>query len=85
VAGCPGLTTLNVCRAPLVPITGANTEVGDMAGRGIEPALRSTVEHGKYEVDSRAVAEAIMRSWVLIAAEARDRAVRAHEEKPAPR
>ena len=56
-----------------------------MAGRGIEPALRNSVEHGKYYVDSRAVAEAIMRSWVLIAAEARDRAVRAHEEKPAPR
>ena len=56
-----------------------------MAGGGIEPALRSSVEHGKYEIDSRAVAEAILRSWVLIAAEARDRAARAHEEKPAPR
>ena len=57
-----------------------------MLGRGIEPALRQDVEHGKYQVDSRAVAEAIMRSWVLIAAEARDRAaIRAHEEKPAAR
>jgi hypothetical protein len=57
-----------------------------MVGRGIEPELRQDVEHGKYQVDSRAVAEAIMRSWVLIAAEARDRAaVRAHEEKPATR
>ena len=57
-----------------------------MVGRGIEPALRQDVERGKYEVDSRAVAEAIMRSWMLIAAEARDRAtVRAQEQKPATR
>jgi hypothetical protein len=56
-----------------------------MAGRGIESRLRNRVEHGKYEVDSRAVAEAILRSWVLIAAEARDRAIRAQEEKPASR
>jgi hypothetical protein len=56
-----------------------------MAGRGTEPGLRHSVERGKYEVDSRAVAEAILRSWVLIAAEARDRAIRAHEEKAAPR
>ena len=85
MAGCPGLTTLSICQVPVVPITGADTEVGGMAGREIEPALRSSVEHGKYYVDSRAVAEAIMRSWVLIAAEAGDRAVRAHEEKPTPR
>ena len=57
-----------------------------MAGRGIEPALRHSVERGRYEVDSRAVAEAIVRSWMLIAAEARDRAaVRAQEEKPVTR
>ena len=68
-----------------LPITEANTEVGEMAGRGIEPALRTSVEHGRYQVDSRAVAEAIMRSWMLIAAEARDRAIRAHEEKAATR
>ena len=54
-----------------------------MAGRAIEPELRTNLELGKYEVDTRAVAEAILRSWMLIAAEARDRAVRAHEEKPA--
>jgi hypothetical protein len=56
-----------------------------MAGRETKPGLRHSVERGKYEVDSRAVAEAILRSWVLIAAEARDRAARAHEEKAAPR
>lgn len=56
-----------------------------MAGRGLERALRQSVELGKYEVDSHAVAEAIVRSWMLIAAEARDRAVRADEEKPASR
>jgi hypothetical protein len=56
-----------------------------MAGRGMEPGLRSNLERGKYEVDSHAVAEAILRSWMLIAAEARDRAIRAEEEKPATR
>ena len=56
-----------------------------MVGRGIEPELRHSLERGKYEVDTRAVAEAILRSWMLIAAEARDRAVSAHEEKPAAR
>ena len=57
-----------------------------MAGKGIEPALKQDVERGKYEVDSRAVADAIVRSWMLIAAEARDRAtIRAQEHKPATR
>jgi hypothetical protein len=56
-----------------------------MVGRGIEPELRHSLQGGKYEVDTRAVAEAILRSWMLIAAEARDRPIRGQEEKPATR
>jgi hypothetical protein len=28
--------------------------------------LRSSVEQGQYEIDSRAIAEKIVRSWVLV-------------------
>ena len=60
-------------------------EVRAMAGRGIDPALQTSVEQGRYEVDSREVAEAIVRSWMLVAAEPRHGAVRAEEEEAAPR
>ena len=40
-----------------------------MNGRGIDPTLQTSVEQGHYEVDSREVAEAIVRSWMLVAAE----------------
>jgi hypothetical protein len=51
--------------------------------RGADKALRRTVEEGRYVVDSRAVAEAILRSRVLVATEARDRAVRAEKDQAA--
>jgi hypothetical protein len=54
-----------------------------MAGRGIDPALRRNVERGQYEVDARAVAEAVLRSWMLVATQARDRAVRTDKAQPA--
>ena len=56
-----------------------------MSGRGIDPVLQTTLERGEYEVDSREVAEAIVRSWMLVAAEPRHRAVRAEEEEAASR
>jgi hypothetical protein len=56
-----------------------------MSGRGIDPALQTMLEQGQYEVDSREVAEAIVRSWMLVAAESRHRAVRAEEEEAASR
>jgi hypothetical protein len=55
-----------------------------MVGRGkIDPALRESVELGQYAVDSRAVAEAVMRSWVLVPAESDDGPVRAEQEEAA--
>jgi hypothetical protein len=54
-----------------------------MACRGIDPALRRSVERGQYVVDSRAVADAILRSRVLIAAETRDGAVRSEKNESA--
>ena len=55
-----------------------------MACRGIDPALRRSVERGVYVVDSRAVAEAILRLSVLVAGEARDRPLRAEKNQAAP-
>jgi hypothetical protein len=44
-----------------------------MSARGkIDPSLRESVELGEYAVDSREVAEAVMRSWMLVAAEPAD-------------
>lgn len=59
-----------------LPIFVSNTEVGDMTFRGIDPALKRTVEQGQYVVDSRAVAEAMLRSGVLVAAQAGNRSSR---------
>jgi hypothetical protein len=56
-----------------------------MSGRGIDPTLQTNVEQGRYEVDSREVAEAIVRSWMLVAAESGYGPVRPDEEEPAPR
>ena len=54
-----------------------------MTGRGIDPTLQTSLERGQYEVDSREVAEAIVRSWMLVAAEPGDGTVRADEDEPA--
>jgi hypothetical protein len=54
-----------------------------MACRGIDPTLRRSVERGQYVVDSRAVAVAILRSRVLVAAQTGNRAVRPEENQPA--
>ena len=40
-----------------------------MTCRGIDPTLKRSVEQGEYVVDSLAVAMAILRSGVLVAAE----------------
>ena len=53
------------------------------AGRGIDPTLQTSVKQGHYEVDSRVVAEAIVRSWMLVAAESGHGAVRAEEDEAA--
>jgi hypothetical protein len=55
-----------------------------MTGRGtIDQALRESVEMGQYAVDTRAVAEAVMRSWMLVSAEPADGPVRAEQEEAA--
>jgi hypothetical protein len=41
-----------------------------MRSRGIDPTLQTSVEKGHYIIDSREVAEAILRSWMLVAGEA---------------
>ena len=53
--------------------------------RGIDPTLQLSVEREEYIVDSSAVAEAIVRSWMLVAAEPGHGPVRADEEEPASR
>jgi hypothetical protein len=65
---------------PGVPIFVVIEEVGEMTCRGIDPALKRMVERGEYLVDSRAVAEAVLRSGVLVAAQAGDRAVTTEED-----
>ena len=67
------------------PITGLHKEVVRMAGRGIDPALQATLEQGEYEIDSREVAEAIVRSWMLVAAEPGHGPVWAEQEEVASR
>jgi hypothetical protein len=54
-----------------------------MTGRGVDPTLQSSVEQGQYIVDSHEVAEAIVRSWVLVAAESGHGSVRVVEDEPA--
>jgi hypothetical protein len=54
-----------------------------MAGRGVDPTLQTSVAQGRYVVDSREVAEAIVRSWVLVAAEPGYGSIRAEEDEPA--
>ena len=56
-----------------------------MSGRGIDPALQTTVKQGEYVVDSREVADAIVRSWMLVAAEPFHGAVGAEEDEAAAR
>jgi hypothetical protein len=54
-----------------------------MDGRGSDKALRRIVKPSGYVVDPRAVAEAILRSGVLVATQPRHRAVRAEKDEPA--
>jgi hypothetical protein len=56
-----------------------------MSGRGIDPTLQTSVNQGHYVVDSREVAEAIVRSGVLVAGEPGHGPVRAEEDEPASR
>jgi hypothetical protein len=54
-----------------------------MAGRGVDPTLQTSVAQGVYEVDSRELAEAVVRSGVLVAAEPAHGPVRSEEDEPA--
>ena len=54
-----------------------------MACRGVDPTLRRSVEKGEYVVDSRAVAMAILRSRVLVAAQTGNGAVRPEKNQSA--
>jgi hypothetical protein len=56
-----------------------------MAGRGIDPTLQTTLEQGEYVVDSREVAEAVLRSWMFVAPESGHRPTGAEEDEPASR
>lgn len=52
-----------------------------MSGRGVDPTLQTNVEQGRHIVDSHEVAEAIVRSWMLVAAEPGHGPVRAEEDE----
>ena len=67
-----------------MPIRVVDREAG-MVGRGRDELLRRTVQKSGYVVDPRAVAEAMLRSGVLVSLQARDRALRAEKDKTAPR
>jgi hypothetical protein len=54
-----------------------------MTVRGVDPTLQTSVEQGHYVVDTREVAEAIVRSWMLVAAESGHGTVRAEEDEAA--
>lgn len=54
-----------------------------MDRRGVDRAFKRSVARSGYVVDPRAVAEAILRSGVLVAAQPRDRPVRAEKDKAA--
>jgi hypothetical protein len=54
-----------------------------MTVRGVDPMLQTSVEKGHYVVDTREVAEAIVRSWMLVAAEPGHGTVRAEEDEAA--
>jgi hypothetical protein len=54
-----------------------------MTVRGM--TIRSSVEQGQYEVDSRAIAEAIVKSWMLVAAKVEPVAVGAGKHQAATR
>jgi hypothetical protein len=54
-----------------------------MIGRGIDPTLQTSVEQGHYVVDSREVAEAIVRSWMLVAGEPGNGPARVEEDEAA--
>jgi hypothetical protein len=56
-----------------------------MSVRGIDPTLQTSVEKGQYIVDSREVAEAIVRSWMLVPTEPGHRPVGAEDEESAAR
>jgi hypothetical protein len=56
-----------------------------MSGRGVDPTLQTSVEQGQYVVDSHEVADAIVRSWMLVAAQPGHGAVGAKEDQPGPR
>jgi hypothetical protein len=53
------------------------------ADRGIDPTLQTSVEQGHYVVDSREVAEAIVRSWMLVAGEPGNGPARVEEDEAA--
>jgi len=54
-----------------------------MVGRGNDRPLRRAVERSGYVVDPRAVAEAMLRSGMFVAAQPRDRAVPAEKNQAA--
>ena len=57
-----------------------------MPCRGIDPELRLRIEKGEYVVDSRAVARAMLRSRVLVAAQpGYGAAVRSEKDQSATR
>jgi hypothetical protein len=52
-----------------------------MSARGIDPTLLSSVERDEYVVEPSVVAEAVLRSWMLVAPEPFDGSVGAEQKE----
>jgi hypothetical protein len=52
-----------------------------MSAREIDPTLLSSVERDEYVVEPSVVAEAVLRSWMLVAPEAFHGSVGAQQEE----
>jgi hypothetical protein len=55
----------------------------EMSVRGIDQTLQLSVERKEYVVDSSAVAEAVLRSWMLVAPEPVNGTVGAEQDEAA--
>jgi hypothetical protein len=54
-----------------------------MSSRGIDPTLLSSVERDEYVVEPSVVAEAVLRSWMLVAPEPFHGSFRADQDEAA--
>jgi hypothetical protein len=83
MARCPAFENRAAREPSSVPIPVVYEGGTGDGSQGVDDALRRSVERGEYVVDSRAVARAILRSSVLVAAQTRHGAVRSEKNQSA--